>query len=160
VSDPRSTREALGLAPTRGGGDADSAADSHPPRLKTQFWSGIKLMLLMNILPLMGVLWLAWGWYRGRVSFARMTSEHVVTIIAVVLFCVVIASSYWFVMPFARWLRDYPAWQMRHAGAVRWFIPAIAGFVCWLVLLIGCVAATGALLFVIATAVWRLAHPG
>ena len=161
---PKDTRDALGLAPTRGARERASTSSSSspgsPPVLRTGLWSGIKLLVLMNILPLFGLGWLAWGWWHGRVAFRNVTPDHVVAIAAIVVACALVAVSAWLVMPVARWLRDYPRWHFRHVSRLRWFLPTVGGWVFWIALWLASAAAIAFVALVVAKKVWQITHAG
>ncbi|MBA2479636.1 MAG: hypothetical protein H0V44_03160 [Planctomycetes bacterium] len=122
-------------APARSGGGA-------PPRLDIGLWRGLKFLLLVNIIPIVGITWIAFTWDERGIHL-RDTIDHTTARTAAVILvaCGLIALSSWLVMPVARWIRDYPAWQFRNHSRILWFLPMIGGFATWLVLAAAGIAA-------------------
>jgi hypothetical protein len=131
-----------------------------PPQLKTNFWRGVKTLALINILPILGLIYLGIGWYRGTIQIrSDVGSQQIVIIAFVVIACTVIALSSWLVMPTARWMRDFPAWHFRHRSRVAWFLPMIAGAISWFVLMAIGISACLVSAYVIASGAWKMAQP-
>jgi hypothetical protein len=131
--------------------------NEQPPKLQTKLWQGLKLLMLINLLPILGLAYLGMAWYNGKVALkADVTSKHVMTILFVLGGCMVIAVSSWFVMPLARWIKAYPTWHFRKQSRIAWFLPMLAGHLGWaLCCLIGA-AATLASVAVILTGLWQM----
>lgn len=131
-------------------------ASDTPPRLNLNLGHHLKVLLVLNVLPLLGVLYLWWQWRAGRVTLRSMNEESKSTLIVVLLCGVAFAIIVWFVMPLARWLRDYPTWHLRRGPAWAWMIPTAGGWAAWILLsMAGILAATAAVLLA-AIGFWQL----
>lgn len=132
------------------------AGNEQPPRLETKLWQGIKLLLLLNILPICGLAYVGLAYYQGKVALkAGVTGKQLVAIGAVVAACAVIALSSWLIMPFARWLKAYPLWHFRKQSRIAWFLPMLGGqlgyLLCWL---FGVAAMLGSVFVIVTGAAW------
>ncbi len=115
------------------------------------------MLAAINIIPLLGSLWLWWQFSYGQAHFRKPMGQELLWACAVVVIgCLIIASSCWLVMPVARWLRDYPSWHVRHGAWPLWLLPAAAGWLSFLVLyLVAALTVVGSLV-VIADGLWHL----
>lgn len=144
-----------GEGATRERGDQRIQAAS-PPRLRLHLGYHLKLLLVLNLLPIIGGIWLAWQLHTGRATLREFSQESQTTLVIVVACGVVLALSSWFVMPVARWLRDYPTWHLRRGPAWAWIIPTCGGWLAWIALsTIGMLAAASAIL-VAGLGIWHL----
>jgi len=133
---------------------------SGPPRLKLGLLHKLKVLLLANILPLLMGAWLVVAWYRGQITLdtGRLGSDGALAMVVLVLCCAMLTVSSWFVMPLARWVRDYPRWHYRHASPSVWAVPMVLGYGFWLAIWIAmalCAIIAVALMF---TGLWFLAE--
>jgi hypothetical protein len=139
--------------------DPSSApAGGSPPRLDIGLWRGLKFLLLVNIIPIIGLTWIAFAWDERGIHL-RDTIDHATARTAAVIIaaCGIVALSSWLVMPIARWLRDYPAWHFSNRSRILWFLPMVGGFAAWLILAAGGIAAVVFSLWVILSGFLRLA---
>jgi hypothetical protein len=70
--------------------------------------------------------------------------------------CLLIAATCWLMMPFARWLRDYPTWQCQHRSWVVWSIPAALGWLSFLAIYLLAAVTVVACLVIISYSLWDL----
>lgn len=123
-----------------------ATASDGPPRLRLHVGHHLKVLMVLNVLPLFGVAWLWWQWRAGHVTLRSMSEESKTTLIVVLVCGITFAVIAWFVMPVARWLRDYPLWHVRHGASLLWWIPTALGAMAWCGLgLLGMVSALTAL---------------
>lgn len=135
---------------------AGSNGTNGPPRLQFHLLHHFKMMMMLNILPLIGGLYLWWNWRAGRVTMRSMSGESQSILIVVVVSGLAFAVIAWFVMPIARWLRDYPTWHLRHGPAWAWLIPTCGGWAAWIILSTAGILAAGLALFITAVGMWNL----
>ncbi len=127
-----------------------------PPRLRLHLGHHLKVLMMLNILPLVGGLYVWWQWRQGRVTWRAMSSESQSTLVVVVICGVAFAVIVWLVMPVARWLRDYPTWHLRRGPAWAWVIPAGGGWTAWLVLSLAGLLAAAAAVLLAGLGIWNL----
>jgi hypothetical protein len=139
-----------GRSTTRGG----------PPRLNLHLLHHLKVLMLLNLLPLAGGLWLWWQWRAGHVTLRTLSGESLATVLVVVVCGAAFAVIMWFVMPLARWLRDYPTWHLRRGPAWAWIIPACGGWLAWAALSIAGLLAAAAAILVVLLGFWYLISAG
>ncbi len=132
------------------------AASNGPPRLQLHLLHHFKVMMTLNILPLIGGLYLWWQWREGRVTMRSMSGESQSILIVVIVSGLAFAVIAWFIMPVARWLRDYPTWHFRHGPAWAWFIPTCGGWAAWIILSLAGILAAGLALVISAVGIWNL----
>ena len=108
-------------------------AGGGPPKLKLRLIQQLKMLALCNIVPIVVVIWLTWEYHLGKVRLNRPIGQHQLRDLALVgVACLVLALSGWVMLPFGRWLRAYPAWQLRHSeSAWVWLLPTGAGWLAW-----------------------------
>ena len=121
---PRNAPEDGEKRPSGGGG---------PPKLKLRLIQQLKMLAMFNIVPIVVVIWLAWEYHLGHVRLNRPVGQHQLRDLALVgVACLVLALSGWVMLPFGRWLRAYPAWQLRHSpSSWVWMLPTAAGWCAW-----------------------------
>lgn len=132
------------------------ATSNGPPRLQLHLLHHFKVMMMLNILPVIGGLYLWWNWREGRVTMRSMSGESQSILIVVVVSGLAFAVIAWFVMPIARWLRDYPTWHFRHGLAWVWLIPTCGGWAAWSILSLAGILAAGLALFITGVGIWNL----
>ena len=135
---------------------ASSNGTNGPPRLQLHLLHHFKVMMLLNILPLIGGLYLWWNWRAGRVTMRSMSGESQSILIVVIVSGLAFAVIAWFIMPIARWLRDYPTWHLRHGPAWAWIIPTCGGWAAWIILNTAGILAAGLALLISAVGIWNL----
>jgi hypothetical protein len=131
-------------------------ASDAPPRLKLNLGHHLKVLLVLNVLPILGVIYVWWQWRAGRVTLRSMNEESKTTLIVVLLSGVAFAVIVWFIMPVARWLRDYPTWHLRRGPAWAWIIPTCGGWLAWLTLSAAGMLAAAAAILVSGLGIWNL----
>lgn len=121
-----------------------------PPRLSLPIWRNLGLMAIVNILPIMGMMWAFLEWDDGP-RLRRGSDPGILRVaLGTLAACAAIAVAAWVVLPIATWLRDYPRWCFFHRSAILWFVPAVCGWVLWLALaLVAFIAVFGAIWAVI-----------
>jgi hypothetical protein len=125
-----------------------------PPRLTMPLWRNLGLMLLVNIVPIVVMIWA----FAGGKDRPGLDPKAKSVALALVGACLVVAVCAWVVLPFARWLRDYPRWCFLHRTAWLWLLPAVAGFLAWMAIAIVAVAAVLGAIVAIASAFFQLFH--
>jgi len=133
-----------------------AAPSDTPPRLRLHLGYHLKVLLVLNILPLLGAIWLWWQWRAGHVTMRSLSEESKTTLIVVLVSGVAFAVITWFIMPVARWLRDYPTWHLRRGPAWAWFIPACGGWLAWMALTTAGMLAAAAAILVAGLGLWNL----
>lgn len=119
----------------KGGAKRSEPASGGPPPLTLGLLHKLKILALANVVPLFLAAWLGWAWYQGTITFdiERLGSRGAVALVLLVACCAALAVSSWFIMPLARWLRDYPAWHYHHRSSSLWLVPTATGYLIWLV---------------------------
>jgi hypothetical protein len=147
------------------GSDTDAPRDTRrpvtndgPPRLRLHVMHHLKVLVLLNILPLLGCGYLWWQWSQGKLSMRSMTAESRTTLVVVLVCGVAFAVISWFVMPLARWLRDYPTWHFRRGPAWAWAIPTASGWLAWAALTMAGMLGAAAAILVAILGIWHLFH--
>ncbi len=109
-----------------------SASIGHPPRLELRIVRHIKILLLLNILPLAALAWVGYAWWQKKIEFntGQFSNRNWLTLAVILGSCVVIALAAWVILPIARWLRDYPRWHFAHSPTT-WFVPMLGGYCLW-----------------------------
>ena len=134
-----------------------SAAPPAAPQLRFHLARHLKLLLILNILPLFTGLYLWWQWKQGRIALRKPISEESwLTLVVVIAAGAVFAVTCWLVMPLARWMRDYPTWGFTHGNRLLWSVPLVGGWLTWLTLSVTALIAAIACVVVAATGVMRL----
>ncbi len=109
------------------------------------------IMALINILPIAALIWAATTWEGER-------RKLLPTAYVVVGACLAIAVAAWVLLPFARWLRAWPVWHLRHSRWwPLWLLPAALGLLAYLALGLGAIAAGLAALWLAGQSLWHLA---
>jgi hypothetical protein len=109
------------------------------------------IMALINILPIAALIWAATTWQGERRKLLPAAY-------GVVAACLVIAVAAWVLFPFARWLRAWPVWHLRHSRWwPLWLLPAALGLLANLALGLGAIAAVLAALWLVGQSLWHLA---
>ena len=132
------------------------APGEHPPRLRLHLGHHLKVLLVLNVLPLLGGIWLWWQWREGRVTLRTISEESKSTLLVVLVAGVAFAVIAWLVMPVARWLRDYPTWHLRRGPAWAWIIPTCGGWLAWFALTTAGMLAAAAAILVAGLGIWHL----
>lgn len=133
-----------------------TAPSESPPRLRLHLGHHLKVLLVLNVLPLLGAAYVWWQWREGRVTLRSFSEESKTTLIVVLVCGVAFAVISWFVMPLARWLRDYPTWHLRRGPAWAWIIPTCGGWLAWLALTAAGMLAAAAAILVAGLGIWQL----
>jgi hypothetical protein len=139
----------------RRGAPAPTATPA-PPRLRFHLGHHLKLLLVLNIFPLLAGIWMWWNLHTGKATLKEFSQESKTTLVIVLVAGVIFALTAWFVMPLARWLRDYPTWHLRRGPAWAWIIPTCSGWLAWLALSTAGMLACAATLMVAGLGLWHL----
>jgi hypothetical protein len=127
-----------------------------PPRLRLHLGHHLKVLLVLNVLPLLGAIWLWWQWREGHVTMRSLSEESKTTLIVVLVSGIAFAVISWFVMPVARWLRNYPLWHLRRGPVWAWIIPTCGGWLAWFALTLAGMLAAAAAILVAGLGIWHL----
>ena len=133
----------------------DAAAEGRrakgPPRLRLHIVKRMKMLLLLNTIPIVVGIFLIFGYYNGMVHVVGFEQgKHDLAAAVILGACLLIGVSWWVIIPVAKWLYRYPRWYFRRESKVVWFLPFITGAciygVTWIVcFLAGVVASVGIL---------------
>lgn len=115
-------------------GDADrgerpSRRDEQPPQLKLRLWQRIKLLLILNALPLLAAAWMGYHAYHGRLQLTVEAAPLAMLVGAILAACAAILLALWVVLPIGRWLAAYPTWHFQRRSALIWALPTLIGHV-------------------------------
>jgi hypothetical protein len=128
-----------------------------PPRLRLHLAHHLKMLAMLNIIPLLGGLYLWWQYSQGKITLRKPISEESwITLFVVLIAGALFAVSCWFVLPIARWLRDNPAWHFRHGNRALWALPALGGWLAWLTLSFAGLAVAAICLVEAGRGIWTL----
>ncbi len=122
-----SSLEEIDLRPTAPDG-------SRPPRLELGLRQRLKMLLLANILPMGTMILLTMLWWDGTVRFTIDEHRLMASVLIIFASLIVIAISFWALLPFSVWLRAYPRWHYRHISKTVWLLPLCGGYLLWLVI--------------------------
>ncbi len=120
-----------------------------PPKLRFHFMQRIKMLLLINMIPIVVGVGLSIGYYQGMVHVVGFEEgKHGLAIAVILAACIILGLSWWIIIPFARWAYMYPRWFFRHESKFIWFMPFCCGSIfyalCWILCMlagiIACVA--------------------
>ncbi len=136
--------------------DTPKVTSQGPPRLRLHLMHHLKVLAVLNVVPLIGGLYVWWQMRQGRVTLRSMSSESQSTLVVVVVSGVAFAVIMWFIMPVARWLRDYPTWHLRRGPAWAWVIPAAGGWAAWIILSLAGILAAAAAVLLAGIGLWNL----
>jgi hypothetical protein len=129
-----------------------------PPRLTIPLWRNLGMMLLVNCIPIAAMVWAFVRWDGGPHLRQDLDRRLLAVTVGSLSACAVVAVAAWLVLPIARWLRDYPKWCFLHRSAALWFLPAVGGFLLWMVLAIAALVAVLASVVGIGYALLQLVH--
>lgn len=127
-----------------------------PPALDLGLLRTLRLLVLINVIPIGGALIVGIGIATGRMKLVAGAEDSLVLMAVAIAGCALLAFAAWVIRPIGRWLRDYPVWCFRHRSRLAWAVPAAAGWLAWAALWIAGALGCGAALVLIATALWRL----
>jgi hypothetical protein len=127
-----------------------------PPRLRFHILHHAKMLMMLNILPIMCTIYLWWQYRAGNVTFKTISEESRTTALVVVVAGISFAIVCWFIMPIANWLRDYPTWHLRRSNSLIWIIPTVGGWMLWIIIGIVGIMAGGAAIIITVMGIWRL----
>jgi hypothetical protein len=125
-----------------------------PPRLHLPLWRNLGLMLLINIVPIVVMIWA----FNGSGDRPGLDAHTKRVAVGLVCACLVVAIVAWVLLPIGAWLRDYPRWCYLHRSAWLWLLPTVAGFLAWMALAIVGVAAVLLAVWAIVSAFVQLIH--
>lgn len=105
-----------------------SRRGSQPPRLRFHFVQRMKMLLLINTIPIMVGIGLIIGYYQGYVHVVGFDEQrHGMATVVIIAACVLLGLSWWIIIPTAKWLHDYPRWYFRRESKLLWFLPYCSG---------------------------------
>lgn len=100
-----------------------------PPSLNLHLGQKLKLLLLMNILPIIVVAWVAYGLSTGQMRLRAIPDDWLLVVASLVALGIVAITLQWFLLPIARWCWRWPRWHVRHRGFLWWPIALGGGAV-------------------------------
>jgi hypothetical protein len=105
-----------------------------PPRLRLGLLHKLKVLAFANAIPLGIVAFVCFQISTGKMGIRDdvPTGKVGFWVALLLVCCLVMGVSSWFVMPTVRWLRDYSAWHYRNATPTVWLLPMLAGWLIWL----------------------------
>ena len=99
-----------------------------PPRLRLHIIKRIKLLLLINTIPIVVGIFLIFGYYNGMVHVVGFeTGQHDLAAAVMLAACLLIGVSWWVIIPVAKWLYRYPRWYFKRESKALWFLPYMTG---------------------------------
>lgn len=112
----------------------EPGARGGPPRLRLDLLHKLKVLAFANAIPLLIVAFVCFQIWTGKMGIRDdvPTGKVGFWVALLLVCCLVIGVSSWFVMPTVRWLRDYPAWHYRNASPSLWLLPMLGGWAIWL----------------------------
>ena len=115
-------------APT-GERERDSRGESRkgPPQLRLRLWQRLKLLLILNTLPILATAWLGWHAAQGQLRLTVEAAPLMWLVVAILGGCAAILVSLWVVLPTSRWLAAWPTWHMYNRSAIVWALPSLIG---------------------------------
>lgn len=112
-----------------------------PPRLQLHIFDRLKMLLMINIIPIIVGSFLAWNYYQGKIKLRLFEESHGFAALVVLASCFTVGISWWIIIPCAKWLRNYPRWYYRHQSKALWLLPYTCGSLVWCVLWVLCMLA-------------------
>lgn len=113
-----------------------------PPKLRFHFMQRIKMLILINTIPLIVGIGLGIGYYQGVVHVVGFEGDrHGLAILVIIVACLLLGLSWWILIPFAKWIYAYPRWFFRHESKVIWFLPYCCGALIWALTWVACMLA-------------------
>ena len=112
----------------------ESGTRGGPPELRLGLLRKLKILAVANALPLLVVAFVCYQIWVGKMRIRDDVplGEVGFWVALLLVCCLVVGVSSWFVMPTVRWLRDYPSWYYRNGSSTLWLLPTIAGWGIWL----------------------------
>ena len=92
-------------------------------------WQRLKLLLLLNSLPILATAWLGWHASQGSLRLTVEAAPLIWLVVAVLGACAAILVALWVVLPVARWLAAYPTWCFQNRQPLVWALPCLLGHV-------------------------------
>jgi hypothetical protein len=127
-----------------------SVADQkHPPRLQLNFFKNLGILLLINIVPILGGIYILYHTFTGKMRFKNL--EFLPGLLYILAFASVLIFFFWVVLPIVKWLRDYSWWHSVNRSVVIWGLPAAVSFVIWTAAVIASFIIAGMLVLVAAS---------
>lgn len=134
---------------------------SRPPRLDLKILKRLKILLLANLVPLVGLGVIFYLVFIGKLMIQGIAEDRLWGTVLVVLIAVVVCgSASWVLLPFSRWCCDCPKWYYVHQSRGLWFLPLVAGYLMRILLWIVSIALIGYSLYKIGDGVWFLIATG
>ncbi len=130
-----------------------SRSRSRPPELNIPLFKNMGILLLVNILPVAGFIYIGIMLRKGK--FQLSNPEVLPSLVIPVLFAGLLMLVFWVFLPTAKWMKDYAWWGFNNGNYIVWSLPVCLSFVFWLgVILISLVTAG----LMIVSAVYSLAN--
>ena len=129
------------VTPAKTSGKSDRARRNGPPRLQLHIFERLKVLLLINIIPIFIGVILAWNYSQGKLELRLFEESHGLAAFVVLASCLIIGISWWVIIPCAKWLRNYPRGVYRHESKAVWVLPYVCGSVIWGLLWVLCTLA-------------------
>ena len=115
----------------------DLSGYERPPALQLKLLEKLGLLAVINVIPIIGSLYVFEKWWRGQITF---TDTDVLWVgLAVVVAAVVYITCFWLLMPTAKWFREYTLWHYRRKSTTVWLIPTVVAYTFWVLTWIFCI---------------------
>jgi hypothetical protein len=132
-----------GLAMNQTAAAAESSRrGSQPPRLRFHFVQRIKMLVLINTIPIIVGIGLITGYYQGYVHVVGFEEgTHGLAALVILAACILLGLSWWIIIPVAKWLHDYPRWYFRRESKMLWLLPYCTGMLIYGLTWLACMLA-------------------
>lgn len=139
--------------------EKESRRSKGPPRLRLHIVKRIKLLLLINTVPIIVAIGLIIGYYNGMVHIVGFESgKHDFAAFVIIGSCILVGISWWILIPITKWLYHYPRWYFRRESKALWFLPFASGaiiyFCTWLLCLMAAFVSCLAIISMIYYVLW------
>jgi hypothetical protein len=121
----------------------------YPPKLQLEFFKNLGILLLINIIPILGGIYILYHTFTGRMRFKNL--DFLPGLLYILAFSSVLIFFFWVMLPIAKWLRDYSWWHYMHRSIIIWLIPSGVSFLIWIGAVFTCFIMAGMLVLIAAS---------